>query len=204
MPVNNALPPVALPDRRSLLAFLIMVAVALMIASMDIYTPAMPLMRDYFGTSDYFMQLSVMAGPFASALVGMVYGRLSDIYGRRPLLFSAFVFFPRRRAGVLFCNDHGRIFYKPLHPVYWQWRHQHPGRCGGWGNVPWRPVCPLYGNLRHPLSRGICPCPHNRCADDPPFWLEIMLYPGFCGNADCGAPVTLFIAGNPEKRRQCQ
>ena len=36
-------------QRQRLLACLIMVAVAFMVSSMDIYLPAMPLMRDHFG-----------------------------------------------------------------------------------------------------------------------------------------------------------
>lgn len=79
--------------RQKWLATLIMVAVALMVSSMDIYLPAMPLMRDYFGTSEYMMQLSMMINPMASAFVGLIFGRLCDIYGRRPVLFAAFYFF---------------------------------------------------------------------------------------------------------------
>ena len=49
--------------RKRLLAALIMVAVALMVSSMDIYLPAMPLMRDYFQTTEYMMQVSMMISP---------------------------------------------------------------------------------------------------------------------------------------------
>lgn len=80
-------------QRRKWLAALIMVAVALMVSSMDIYLPALPLMRDDFGTSEYMMQLSIMINPFASAFVGLLFGRLCDIYGRRPVLFASFAFF---------------------------------------------------------------------------------------------------------------
>ena len=79
--------------RRRLLASLIMLAVALMVSSMDIFLPALPMMRDYFGTTEYLMQLSLMMSPLASALVALIFGRISDIYGRRPILFASFAFF---------------------------------------------------------------------------------------------------------------
>jgi DHA1 family bicyclomycin/chloramphenicol resistance-like MFS transporter len=81
------------PDRRRLLAFLIMIAVAIMIGSLDIYLPALPSMRTYFNTTEFSLQMTLMIGPLGSALVGMFYGRLSDVYGRRPLLFLSFGFF---------------------------------------------------------------------------------------------------------------
>lgn len=91
-------------QHRKIIAFLIMVAVALMVASMDIYVPAMPLMRDHFGTTEFFMQLSLMVSPFASALVGIIFGRLSDIHGRCPLLFAAFGFFLVGGLGCFFAD----------------------------------------------------------------------------------------------------
>jgi len=91
-------------SRRRLLAALIMVAVALMVSSMDIYLPAMPLMRDYFETTEYMMQLSMMISPLTSALVGLFFGRLCDVYGRRPILFASFAFFLIGGLGCCFAD----------------------------------------------------------------------------------------------------
>jgi DHA1 family bicyclomycin/chloramphenicol resistance-like MFS transporter len=91
-------------QRRRLLALLIMAAVALMVSSLDIYLPAMPLMRDYFGTNEYMMQLCMMVNPLASALVSMVFGRLCDVYGRRPVLFASFGFFLVGALGCCFAE----------------------------------------------------------------------------------------------------
>lgn len=80
-------------QRRRLLAFLIMVSVALMVSSMDIFLSALPLMRDHFATNEFLMQLALMITPLTCALVGLPFGRLSDIHGRNPLLFASFGFF---------------------------------------------------------------------------------------------------------------
>ncbi|MBM3632740.1 MAG: multidrug effflux MFS transporter [Alphaproteobacteria bacterium] len=90
--------------RRRLLAVLIMLAVALMVSSMDIFLPALPMMRDYFGTTEYLMQLSLMISPLASALVALIFGRISDIYGRRPILFASFAFFLIGGLGCCFAH----------------------------------------------------------------------------------------------------
>jgi DHA1 family bicyclomycin/chloramphenicol resistance-like MFS transporter len=97
-------------QRQRLLACLIMVAVAFMVSSMDIYLPAMPLMRDHFGTTELWMQISLMISPFASALVGILFGRLSDIYGRLPLLFTAFGFFLAGGLGCCFADTMESFF----------------------------------------------------------------------------------------------
>lgn len=99
------------PQRQKLLAALIIIAVALMVSSMDIYLPAMPLMRDYFGTSEYMMQLSMMITPLTSAFVGLIFGRLCDIYGRRPVLFASFGFFLTGGLGCCFAGTMESFFF---------------------------------------------------------------------------------------------
>lgn len=90
--------------RQKLLAAFIILAVALVVSSMDIYLPAMPLMRDYFGTNEYMMQLSMMINPLAAAFVGLIFGRVCDIYGRRPVLFASFAFFLIGGLGCCFAD----------------------------------------------------------------------------------------------------
>jgi DHA1 family bicyclomycin/chloramphenicol resistance-like MFS transporter len=70
------------PSRKRLLAILIMVATSFMVSSLDIYLPAMPMMRDYFGTTEYVMQLSMMVSPLTSAAVSLFFGRMCDVHGR--------------------------------------------------------------------------------------------------------------------------
>lgn len=91
-------------SRRRLLAVLIMFAVAFMVSSMDIYLPALPLMRDYFQTTEYVMQLGMMISPLTSAIVGIIFGRLCDVYGRLPVLFASFAFFLIGGLGLCFAD----------------------------------------------------------------------------------------------------
>jgi len=97
-------------SRRRLLAALIMIAVALVVSSMDIYLPAMPVMRDYFETTEYMMQLSMMISPLTSAFVGLFFGRLCDVYGRHPILFASFVFFLMGGLGCCFADTMETFF----------------------------------------------------------------------------------------------
>lgn len=92
------------PQRRKLLAVLIMISVALMVSSMDIFLPALPLMRDYFATTEFFMGLALMITPLTCAIVGLPFGRLSDIRGRHPLLFTSFGFFLIGELGCCFAD----------------------------------------------------------------------------------------------------
>ena len=90
--------------RRKLLALLIMISVALMVSSMDIFLPALPLMRDHFGTNEFFMQLALMISPLTCAFVGLPFGRFSDIYGRKLLLFTSLGFFLIGGLGCCFAD----------------------------------------------------------------------------------------------------
>lgn len=94
---------ITLPRRR-LLAALIMVAVALAVSSMDIFLPAMPIMRDHFETTEYMMQLSMMITPLTMALVALIFGRLCDVYGRRLVIFTSLTFFLIGALGCCFAN----------------------------------------------------------------------------------------------------
>ena len=98
-------------SRRRLLAALIMITVGLMVSSMDIYLPAMPVMRDYFGTTEYMMQLSMMISPLTTGITGLVFGRLCDLYGRRPVLMASFGFFLIGGLGCCFASTMEAFFF---------------------------------------------------------------------------------------------
>jgi DHA1 family bicyclomycin/chloramphenicol resistance-like MFS transporter len=67
----------------------LMLAGVLMISSIDIYLPAGPLLRSHFDTSEWMIQFSMMQTPIVAALVGLLYGHLSDTKGRRPAMISS-------------------------------------------------------------------------------------------------------------------
>ncbi len=67
----------------------LIMAGVLMVASIDIYLPAAPFLKNHFATSEWMIQLSMMQTPIVASIVGMVYGHWSDIKGRRPAMFSS-------------------------------------------------------------------------------------------------------------------
>ena len=62
---------------------LIMLAVAVVVSSVDIYIPSMPAMVTYFGTTQEMIQLTVSAGIIGTGIVTLFIGFLSDAYGRK-------------------------------------------------------------------------------------------------------------------------
>ena len=91
-------------ERRKLLAILMMISVAFVVSSLDIFLSALPLMRDHFATTEFLMQLALMVTPLTCAIVGLPFGRLSDIYGRSLLLRISFGFFLIGGLGCCFAH----------------------------------------------------------------------------------------------------
>ena len=71
-------------------AFVALIAAAI---ETDIFIPAMPAMQDYFGTSASKIQMLVSINFFGLCLSGLLYGVLSDAYGRRALLLAGLTIF---------------------------------------------------------------------------------------------------------------
>ena len=66
----------------------LMITVALMISSIDIYIPAMPYLTTYFEVSEFYMQLTIMITPLVSVVAALPIGRMADLKGRRFLLIG--------------------------------------------------------------------------------------------------------------------
>lgn len=82
------------------LARVILLTATVFIASIDIHLPALPLLVDYFQTTELIIQITVMMNAISTAFLGLFYGRWGDIQGRRPTLLAAFAIF---LAGNLGC-----------------------------------------------------------------------------------------------------
>lgn len=70
---------------------IILSSVGIMIAAMDIFLPALPHLRTLFQTSEWTMQFSLTLYSVTAALTGFIFGRSSDLYGRRPIILISFV-----------------------------------------------------------------------------------------------------------------
>lgn len=73
--------------------------------SIDSSLPAMPAIARALGTSDAAVQLSLSAFMFGVALGQLVYGPMSDRFGRKPVLLIAAGLFTVASIGCLFAND---------------------------------------------------------------------------------------------------
>lgn len=61
--------------------------------SLHLFFPALPLVKDSFGISDGLAQFTFSIALFTMAVTTLVYGALSDRYGRRPVLLGGLTLF---------------------------------------------------------------------------------------------------------------
>lgn len=71
---------------------------------MDMYLPTLPAMSDFFRTTSSMIQLGLTASMVGLAAGQLVFGSLSDKYGRRPPLLAAMVLFLLSTAGCIFAQ----------------------------------------------------------------------------------------------------
>lgn len=83
-----------IPQRRLGVPGLIVLLVAASLVtplSLDMYTPAVPHMTEYFDTTDAMVNLTMVGYYFFFAIGLLIFGPLSDRYGRKPLLVGGLV-----------------------------------------------------------------------------------------------------------------
>ncbi|MEM6438595.1 MAG: multidrug effflux MFS transporter [Pseudomonadota bacterium] len=81
--------------------FTLIVVSALGPVSMNMFLPSMPAMADGFGVDYAVMQLAVTLYLGVMGLLQLVFGPLSDRFGRRPVLLTAFLVFSLATLGCL-------------------------------------------------------------------------------------------------------
>lgn len=72
---------------------------------MDMYIPVLPAMEDWFGCSTSLVQLGLTTGLIGLAAGQLIFGPLSDRYGRRKPLICAMLLFIISTAGCIFSAD---------------------------------------------------------------------------------------------------
>lgn len=71
----------------------------------DMYLPTLPSMAGYFSTSASMVQLGLTASMIGLAVGQLLFGPMSDRYGRKPPLVAAMILFLIATAGCIFSND---------------------------------------------------------------------------------------------------
>ena len=80
-------------ERRKVPLFLLIAITALAPVSLQIFIPALPAIQTSFGTETGTTQLVLSLSIFANAIATLVYGPLSDRFGRRPVVLVGLVLF---------------------------------------------------------------------------------------------------------------
>ena len=81
---------------------------------MDMYLPTLPAMSDFFQTTSSRVQLGLTTSMVGLAIGQLIFGPLSDKYGRRSPLFSKYITIRR----VTFCTGNCRSRGSCDLPVY--------------------------------------------------------------------------------------
>jgi DHA1 family bicyclomycin/chloramphenicol resistance-like MFS transporter len=63
------------------------------IMSTDLYTPSLPFLTDFFGTTPELLKLTISLNLIAYGFAQIIYGPLSDRFGRRPIFLGSIFFF---------------------------------------------------------------------------------------------------------------
>ncbi len=71
---------------------LLVLTTSLTIMSLDLYAPSLPHLPEYFGTSTEMVKLTVSLNALTYGVGTLVYGPLSERFGRRPILVGAICF----------------------------------------------------------------------------------------------------------------
>ena len=71
---------------------LLVLTTSLTIMSLDLYTPSLPHLPEYFGTTTQMVKLTVSLNALTYGVGTLVYGPLSERFGRRPILVGAICF----------------------------------------------------------------------------------------------------------------
>lgn len=80
-------------NHSSFISWFIIVLIATTEMATDIYVPSLPQISVFFGVSEAMVQLTISLNLVGIALSGLIYGPLSDVYGRRPVILGGLALF---------------------------------------------------------------------------------------------------------------
>ena len=82
---------------------------------MDMYLPTLPAMSDYFHTTSSMVQLGLTSSMVGLAIGQLIFGPLSDKYGRRRPLIIALFLFLFSTVGCIFSQNIISLWYCVLY-----------------------------------------------------------------------------------------
>ena len=74
-------------------------------AETDIFVPSLPAIKDYFGTTETWVQMIIGINFLGLCISGFFYGPLSDSYGRRPVLLIGLLILAVSSVACLFAQN---------------------------------------------------------------------------------------------------
>lgn len=95
----------SLPVQKIWIGVLMALITSLGLMATDVYTPAMPTMMQALATSSDKVQLTITVFLIAAGLSQLIYGPLSDHWGRRPVLISGLAVYVLGTALCIFANS---------------------------------------------------------------------------------------------------
>ncbi|MFN7634801.1 MAG: MFS transporter, partial [Acetobacteraceae bacterium] len=100
----------AVDARRGVVRYVLLTQLrALQPASTDLYLPSLPDIRAAFGVTTGTVQLTLSGFTAVFAVASLVYGPLSDRYGRRPVLRAALALYAVGTLGCVLAQDVGQL-----------------------------------------------------------------------------------------------
>jgi MFS transporter, DHA1 family, multidrug resistance protein len=79
--------------QKAFVPWLILVLIVVTELATQIYTPSLPQISNIFGVSEFITELTITMNIIGIALSGLIYGPLSDCYGRRPIILIGMAIF---------------------------------------------------------------------------------------------------------------
>lgn len=84
---------------------LVIISIFVCDVAYDMYSPGLPQIGSFFGVPQTIVQFTVSLNLLGGALSGLVYGPLSDRYGRRPVLLTGVTIFVLASIGCCFAQS---------------------------------------------------------------------------------------------------
>lgn len=111
---NNILKPQKFLGDKGIIVFIALMNMFIPLST-DLYMPALPKMSAYFGSSSAITNLTLSAFFFFYALGILIWGPLSDKYGRKPILISGSIIYV---ISSIFCATSFSIYFLILSRIF--------------------------------------------------------------------------------------